>query len=123
VIVVDVDEVVAECIHLGGQLTEAGSSGELKACGQKALDELIGRGSISDDVYIDMILAKLHDELRGDSAVAQRPAAATSPNDGVCGWVLVGFPNSGTPCCTGAIGILSLQNASSPYLRAVLPES
>ncbi|KAF4710018.1 sperm flagellar 2, partial [Perkinsus olseni] len=93
VIVVDVDEVVAECIHLGGQLTEAGSSGELKACGQKALDELIGGGSISDDVYIDMIIAKLNDELEGDSAVAQRPAAATSPNDGVCGWVLVGFPN------------------------------
>ncbi|KAF4685707.1 nucleobase-containing compound kinase activity [Perkinsus olseni] len=93
VIVVDVDEVVAECIHLGGQLTEAGSSGELKACGQKALDELIGGGSISDDVYIDMILAKLNDELGGDSAVAQHPAAATSPNDGVCGWVLVGFPN------------------------------
>ncbi|KAF4749357.1 hypothetical protein FOZ63_019201, partial [Perkinsus olseni] len=85
VIVVDVDEVVAECVHLGGQLTEAGSSGELKACGQKALDELIGGGSISDDVYIDMILAKLNDELGGDSAVAQ--------------------------------------NASSPYLRTVLPES
>ncbi|KAF4680941.1 nucleobase-containing compound kinase activity [Perkinsus olseni] len=93
IIVVDVDEVVAECIHLGGQLDEAASSEGLIACGQKALDELIGGGSISDDVYIDMILAKLTDKLGGDSAVAQHPAAATSPNDDVCGWVLVGFPN------------------------------